>query len=457
MKFVLALLIALPLVVFPLFMAHQDTATTAPVSGPLSPSGVVSEPIPARRVVSVATTAQLQAALSAANRGDTIAVAPGVYSPPAVWPKTKPLFAMLGVTDVWIVGAPGVLIDGQNRVDTLLDISGASDIEVWRIGFTHSRRAALALTNCKNIRAYECTAVDCTTEPNLIFGQFRVIGGGTDNVMFESCWASGGVKGFECREVPTLTAGEASAPPGAGNIGYPADLPESLWPSWSGWPQGVHAVTFRDCVAVNNARNIQHSDGISPRYSRGARVEGCIALWNGDDGIDGIASADLEVADCISGWNGTKFDLSGATGGNGNGVKCGVRGGLRNRVLRVSSIGNANAGVTYADCEQGIGDHILALGSPKSVTTEASRSASKLALLLYSCTLQQQPIAANGAKVQSFGVTLFVPGPQVLPTLRDNVHALCLSPPQAGGVAAWVQNFKTQWAAWTVAMGVPVP
>lgn len=406
----------------------------------------------------VATTAELQLALGSARDGDAIAVQPGIYAPPANWPRTRPLFALQGRKMLTLSG-PAEL-DAQGRVDTLLQLDACADCVIDGLTLRNSRRSALVLSACQRVIVVECAAFDCTTEPHLIAGQFRVAGGASDACVFEHCAAIGGVKGFELREVPTYTSAQATVPPVAGNVGYPNGLPESQWSGFFGYAAAPSNCRIVECVAIGNARNIQHSDGFSPRYSRACQLAGCIALFNGDDGADGIGSVDLDAHDNWSLCNGYAWAGAGVppvplvrTGGNGNGLKCGVRGGLRNAARRNVLLLNANGGLTFADCEQGLGELNMVFGSPVAISCEAARG--HVPLLLDRNVVDRPTKLANGAKAHETGGVRFAPGAAQLDELTRLVQQLAAAPPRAGRVSAWHADFTTRVRGWLLANGVP--
>lgn len=396
----------------------------------------------------VRSTPELQAALAGAAPGVVIEIRSGLYAPPQGWNKAAPLFRLSGKTGVLVRAEIGARMDGLGRIDTLLEISDCANCEISGLSLTHARRAALVVTASRNVTIRECVAVDCTTDRNLIMGQFRVVGGACDGIAFRDCAAIGGVKGFELREVPTLSAPQASVPPKKGNIhSREADMPESEWANFKGYAEAPSRTTFCGCVAYDNNRNTQHSDGFSPRYGRQTTIEDSIALWNGDDGFDGVANVDLTVTHVFSGWNGNLFATNLPTGGNGNGIKCGVRGGLRPRIEHSVCVGNANGGITFADGEHGRGEFNFVVGSRSAISCEAGRSAG--VTLTLSHNVQNAPSKlVGGARANETGAREFAPERAEIDEFAALVKRLCETPPVAGRVAEWRMRIRAQTDAW---------
>ncbi|WP_164013712.1 right-handed parallel beta-helix repeat-containing protein [Pyxidicoccus trucidator] len=103
--------------------ASSESLPPPPVAG--QPVPPLPEPRAPRTIVVPKHYATIQGAIDAAQAGDTVYVAPGVYSEHVV---LKSGIRLLGA------GAPITLWDGQGEPRNLIDYSGASDVEIS--GFT---------------------------------------------------------------------------------------------------------------------------------------------------------------------------------------------------------------------------------------------------------------------------------------------------------------------------------
>lgn len=335
---VLVILFAFLAIAYATFPARaQDVATTAPVSGPLAPSGVVSEPMPSP--VAWAGPGTLRAVVASAKSGDTIRLAAGTYR--AADTRAASLVLLVD-RPMHLLGEPGVIFDGQRKNDTLMRIA-ASGVTVEQIEFIDARREGLVVMSpATDVLVRYCWAHDCRWDSNFIGGAFRVLGP-CKRVTFERCVSNHNCNGFEFRENPTQSAATAYVPP--------KGMAASQWGMWPGWIQyAAQDCTIRRCIAFDNDVRPESSNGIQPRYAIGCRFEDNLCFRNADDNIDGVGSTRCVYRGNVA-W---AANPAHTTAGDGNGIKVGVRGGLDNVITDCISFDNPRAGIDNADTQGAI-------------------------------------------------------------------------------------------------------
>lgn len=161
--------------------------------------------------------------------------------------------------------------------------------------------------------------------------------------------------GIALWEYPAQNYTTAAVPPVAGNSapgsptgGYTADMPEADWDSWPGWVElAPRYCTIEDCLSYDNVSvNPENSDGFITRYSVECTVRNNIGWGNPDDNYDMAGATRIQFYGNIA------FNAPGANGGDGNGIKIGVRGGLDAIVHHNVSFGNNRIGIDMADTER---------------------------------------------------------------------------------------------------------
>ncbi|MBL8879517.1 MAG: hypothetical protein JNG88_10395 [Phycisphaerales bacterium] len=161
--------------------------------------------------------------------------------------------------------------------------------------------------------------------------------------------------GIALWEYPAQNYTTAAVPPVAGNSapgspsgGYTADMPESDWDSWPGWIElAPRYCTIEDCLSYDNVSvNPENSDGFITRYAVECTVRNNIGWGNPDDNYDMAGATRIQFYGNIA------FNAPGANGGDGNGIKIGVRGGLDCVVHHNVSFGNNRIGIDMADTER---------------------------------------------------------------------------------------------------------
>lgn len=162
--------------------------------------------------------------------------------------------------------------------------------------------------------------------------------------------------GIALWEWPSQNYTTAAVPPVAGNSapgspsgGYTVDMPESDWDAWPGWIElAPRWCSIEDCLSYDNVSTTpENSDGFITRYAVECVVRNNVAWGNPDDNFDMAGATRIQFYGNIA------FNAPGAGGGDGNGIKIGVRGGLDAIVHHNVSFNNHRIGIDMADTERG--------------------------------------------------------------------------------------------------------
>ncbi|NOT02892.1 MAG: hypothetical protein HOP29_20010 [Phycisphaerales bacterium] len=303
---------------------------------------------------------RIQAAIDTALPGDAVVIRGGVYSS-GTSQHAVPVFTVTPSRS----GTPGrpitvraadgesVVIHGQTGGSDTRDlvVVQGSYVNIEGLELRDARRGAVVVeAPAEFVMVRRCHAHDNDRDSSFIGGAFRAVGT-VRHVTFEECMANRNSAGFEFRESPTLDNEDAHVPPRAGNIGYSHDLPESQWNAWEGWTNiASRYCVVRRCIAYDHRLLDEHSDGFKNRYGIQNYYEDNIAFDNVDDGFDGAGATRCVYRGNIAFRN----DPQNTAGGDGNGIKIGVRGGLDNILIRNIAFDNRRAGIDMADTERPI-------------------------------------------------------------------------------------------------------
>jgi hypothetical protein len=205
--------------------------------------------------------------------------------------------------------------------------------------------------------------------PNYHPGAFGTYGA-VRHITFRNLLVHNNFIGILLYEAGSQTKATASTPPLEGNNapgspsgGYTSDMPPDQWSAWPGWTDiaAQHCVV-ENCVVFLSAQPSDWSsggpvstDGIVARYAVDCIFRNNVLFSNADDNLDVVGATRAEIAGNIS-FRCRRDPETGAILdrrlGDGNGLKCGVRGGLDHLIHHNVSFDNFRCALDTAQCER---------------------------------------------------------------------------------------------------------
>lgn len=341
--------------------ATQPTTqpTTPPYTPPAEPVTVPEGPYTSRRTVRVNTIAALRAAVAAALPGDRISVAAGTYAPTSS-AATAPLLLIDGrkgtesAPIVVTTEGPAVFTGkyaGSVTTDDLIVIQNCEWFVLERVVVEDCRGRGIDVQirggTTAHVAIQDCEARRCS-QGGTAYKEGIALRGAIRNSVIRRCTSYAGGIGIGMRESGDWTNDNHHTPPKAKNDGYSADLPEAQWTAWQGWPEAPRYCVIEDCITFDNKKVAMHSDGIYSRYTADCIVRDNVSFRNVDDNFDMLAATRLIVVGNIA-FNCNPWHTD---GGNGNGIKVGVRGALDCVVVDNIAFNNWRMGIDMADAER---------------------------------------------------------------------------------------------------------